>query len=69
MHARHGDFAMVSAAAQIALDAEGRCLRAAAAQCEPGDDLHASAAYRRHLAQVLATRVLRAAQQQAERLQ
>jgi CO/xanthine dehydrogenase FAD-binding subunit len=103
---RHGDFAMVSAAAQIALDAEGRCARlalglggvgmtplafpalaarlvgqrpgatdfadlarAAAAQCEPGDDLHASAAYRRHLAQVLATRVLRAAQQQAERLQ
>jgi CO/xanthine dehydrogenase FAD-binding subunit len=103
---RHGDFAMVSAAAQIALDADGRCLRAAlglggvgmtplafpalaarlvgqrpgatdfadlaraaAAQCEPGDDLHASAAYRRHLAQVLATRVLRAAQQQAERLQ
>jgi len=27
--ARHGDFAMVSAAAQIALDAEGRCARAA----------------------------------------
>jgi len=103
---RHGDFAMVSAAAQIALDAEGRCLRAAlglggvgmtplafpalaarlvgtrpgktdfddlaraaAAQCEPGDDLHASAAYRRHLAQVLAARVLRSAKQQAERLQ
>lgn len=27
--ARHGDFAMVSAAAQIALDAQGRCVRAA----------------------------------------
>jgi len=103
---RHGDFAMVSAAAQIALDDEGRCLRAAlglggvgmtplafpalaarlvgqrpgatdfadlaraaAAQCEPSDDLHASAAYRRHLAQVLVARVLRSAQQQAERLQ
>ncbi|HSH07101.1 MAG TPA: xanthine dehydrogenase family protein subunit M [Burkholderiales bacterium] len=103
---RHGDFAMVSAAAQIALDAEGRCLRAAlglggvgltplafpalaaklvgarpadadfddlardaAAQSEPGDDLHASAAYRRHVARVLAARVLREACRRAESLQ
>lgn len=103
---RHGDFAMVAAAAQIALDGEGRCLRAAlglggvgmtplafpalaarlagsrpadadfdglaaeaAAQSEPGDDLHASAAYRRHVARVLAARVLRDAFQRAGRLQ
>ena len=101
---RHGDFAMVSAAAQIALDADGRCTRAvlglggvgatplafpqlaaqlvntrpadgdvdelaraAAAQSDPGDDLHASAGYRRHVAQVLAARALRAACQRAER--
>jgi CO/xanthine dehydrogenase FAD-binding subunit len=103
---RHGDFAIVAAAAQIALDAEGRCARAAlglggvgltplafpaltgrlvgtkpgaqdfdalareaAAQCDPGADLHASAAYRRHVAQVLAARALRAAHQRAERMQ
>jgi CO/xanthine dehydrogenase FAD-binding subunit len=103
---RQGDFAMVAAAAQIALDAEGRCLRAAlglggvgmtplafpalaarlagtrpadadfddlageaAAQSEPGDDLHASAAYRRHVARVLAARVLRGAFRRAESLQ
>jgi CO/xanthine dehydrogenase FAD-binding subunit len=101
---RHGDFAMVSAAAQIALDAEGRCARLAlglggvgmtplafpalagrlvgarpqpadfddlareaAAQTEPSDDLHASAAYRRHVARVLAARVLRDAHQSAEK--
>jgi len=29
LSARHGDFAMVSAAAQVALDSEGRCTRAA----------------------------------------
>lgn len=103
---RHGDFAMASAAAQIALDNEGRCLRVAlglggvgmtplafadlaaklvgtrpaeadfddlardaAAQTEPSDDLHASAAYRRHVARVLAARVLREAQRRAEGLQ
>jgi len=103
--ARHGDFAMVSAAAQIALDGDGRCLRAAlglggvgmtplafaalaarlvgarpsetdfdalaraaAAQCEPSDDLHASAAYRRHVARVLALRALREAHRDAERV-
>jgi len=103
---RRGDFAMIAAAAQIALDAEGRCLRAAlglggvgmtplafpalaarlvgarpadadfddlaaeaAAQSEPSDDLHASAAYRRHVARVLAARVLRDAHQRARRLQ
>ncbi len=99
---RHGDFAMVAAAAQMALDADGRCARAAlglggvgptplafpalaarlvgkrpddadlealareaAAQCEPSDDLHASAAYRRHVAGVLAARVLREAHRRA----
>lgn len=103
---RHGDFAMVSAAAQIALDSEGRCVRAAlglggvgftplafpglaarlvgtrpgendfgelaheaAAQCDPGSDLHASAAYRRHVAGVLAARALRAAHRRAESVQ
>jgi len=95
---RHGDFAMVSATAQIALDADGRCVRAAfglggvdqtplafphfaarligtrledaavesaahdaAAQADPGSDLFATAAYRRHLAGVLAARSIRAA--------
>ncbi len=95
---RHGDFAIVAAAAQLALDADGRCTRAAfglggaagtplafphlaarlvgtrldeavvqeaaraaAAETQPGSDLHASAAYRRHLAGILAARALRAA--------
>ena len=99
---RHGDFAMVAAAAQIALDGDGRCTRAAlglggvggtplafpkiaarlvgtkledgavqvaaeaaAAACEPGTDLHATADYRRHLAGVLAGRALRAAHEKA----
>ncbi|MBI2961812.1 MAG: xanthine dehydrogenase family protein subunit M [Betaproteobacteria bacterium] len=99
---RHGDFAMVSAACQLALDGEGRCVRAAfglggvgqtplafprlaarllgtkldeavvksvaqdaAAQTEPGSDLFATADYRRHLAGVLAARVIRAAQEKA----
>jgi CO/xanthine dehydrogenase FAD-binding subunit len=99
---RHGDFAMVAAAAQVALDAGGRCTRAvlglggvggtplafpkiaarlvgtrledsavkdaansAAAECEPGGDLHATAEYRRHLAGVLAARVLREAYERA----
>jgi len=99
---RHGDFAMVAAAAQLALDAEGRCIRAvlglggvggtplafpkiavrlvgtkledgalrdaaeaAAAACEPGSDLHATAEYRRHLARVLTARVLREAREKA----
>jgi CO/xanthine dehydrogenase FAD-binding subunit len=103
---RHGDFAIVAAAAQIALDAEGRCARVvlglagvgltplafpelaarlvgtrpgegdfddlargAAAQCDPGGDLHASAAYRRHLAHVLAARALRGAHQRAGSVQ
>src|SRR5437667_463635 len=88
---RHGDFAMVSAAAQVAIDGDGRCVRAAfgvggaggtplafpkiaarlvgtrlddaagndaahaaATETQPGSDLHASAAYRRHLAGVRA---------------
>jgi CO/xanthine dehydrogenase FAD-binding subunit len=95
---RHGDFAIVAAAAQIALDDDGRCTRAAfgvggagatpvafpelarrlvgerpdeamlqavaqdaAASLEPDTDTHASADYRRHLAGVLATRVLQSA--------
>jgi len=99
---RHGDFAMVAAAAQIAIDGDGRCTRAAlglggvggtplafpkiaarlvgtkledgalqdaaqaaAAACEPGSDLHATAEYRRHLARVLAARALRAAREKA----
>lgn len=100
---RHGDFAMVAAAAQIALGTDGRCVRAAlglggvgrtplafpglaaglvgtrpsekdfealareaASRCDPGSDLHASAAYRRHIARVLAVRVLRDSMQRAE---
>ncbi len=99
---RHGDFAIVAAAAQIAVDEDGRCIRAsfglggggmmplafpkiaarllgtrledaivtsaahdAAAELDPGSDLHASADYRKHLARVLAARVLRAAHEQA----
>ena len=99
---RHGDFAIVAAAAQVALDADGRCARAAfglggaggtplafpkiaarlvgtkledgaiedaakaaAAECDPGTDLHASADYRRHLARVLAARVLSEARDEA----
>jgi CO/xanthine dehydrogenase FAD-binding subunit len=92
---RHGDFAMVAAAAQIAVDDDGHCTRVtfgvggaapmpvgfpalaqslvghrldktraravaqeAAAALEPESDIHASAAYRRHLAGVLVSRVL-----------
>ncbi len=99
---RHGDFAMVAAAAQVALDGDGRCVRAAfglggvgttplafpeiaarlvgtrldeaavqeaassaAADSEPGSDLHASAEYRRHLAGVLTARALRGAYKNA----
>jgi CO/xanthine dehydrogenase FAD-binding subunit len=99
---RHGDFAMVAAAAQIAIDGDGRCVRAAfglggvggtplafpgiagrlvgtrlddavvkdaanaaAAESEPGSDLHASAEYRRHLAAVLGVRALREACERA----
>ena len=95
---RHGDFAIVAAAAQVAVDDDGKCMRAAfgvggaaptplafpalaqrlvgirldkavlddvaheaVATLEPGSDTHASAAYRRHLAGVLMTRVLRSA--------
>lgn len=100
---RHGDFALASACAQVALDAEGKCVRAAlgiggaspfphalpeigallegrhfdekaiaeAAQAvgdlvDPEGDLHATAEYRRHLARVLAARVLRAAAEDAK---
>jgi CO/xanthine dehydrogenase FAD-binding subunit len=99
---RHGDFAMVSAAAQLSLGDDGRCVRAAfglggmgqtplafpqlaqrlvgtrledevlrsvahdaAAQSDPGGDLFATAPYRRHLAGVLAARVIKAAHEQA----
>lgn len=99
---RHGDFALVAAAAQVALDAEGRCQRAsfgvggadatpvvfaepakglvgsrledariadaagqAAGGLSPGDDLHASAGYRRHLAKVLLARALKEARDRA----
>jgi len=102
---RHGDFAMVSAAAQVAIDGDGRCVRAAfgvggaggtplafpkiaarlvgtrlddaavsdaaraaAHETDPGSDLHASAAYRRHLAGVLAARALGEAREKARSL-
>ena len=92
---RHGDFAMVAATAQIAVDDDGQCTRVtfgiggaapaplafpelakslighrldktkaravaqeAAAALEPESDIHASAAYRRHLAGVLSARML-----------
>ena len=42
---------------------------AAATETEPGSDLHASAEYRRHLAEVLAGRVLRAAHEKAGSVQ
>jgi len=95
---RHGDFALVAAAAQVALGDDGRCVRAcfglggvgptplafpglaarlagrrpddalieslareAAQEIAPWSDPHASAAYRRHLAAVLAARALQAA--------
>ena len=101
---RHGDFALVSACAQLELNAEGLCLRAgvgvggaapvplalseigaqlagatlddraiedaaaaAADLIDPEGDLHATAAYRRHLARVLVGKVLRAAKQHAMR--
>ena len=101
---RHGDFAIVAAAAQVALGADGRCARAAfglggaggtplafpkiaarlvgteledeaiedaagaaSAESDPGTDLHATADYRRHLARVLAVRVLRDAREEAKR--
>ena len=99
---RHGDFALASACAQVALDEAGCCTRAAigiggagpvplsvadvaaelhgkplderavlvaanaaAAAVEPESDLHASAEYRRHLAQVLVASALRAARDAA----
>ena len=95
---RHGDFAMVAVAAQIAVNDDGHCTRVtfgvagaapvpvafpelaqslvgqrvdqakaraaaqeAAASLEPDSDIHGSAAYRRHLAGVLMTRVLQQA--------
>jgi aerobic carbon-monoxide dehydrogenase medium subunit len=99
---RHGDFALASACAQVAIDDAGRCTRAAigiggagpvpisvaevaaelhgelldertviaaanaaAAAVEPESDLHASAEYRRHLAEVLVAAALRAARDAA----
>ncbi len=93
--ARKSDFALVAAAAQVALDADGRCIalavgiggagdtpvrldavaeslagsrleegavreavEAATADLETADDLHASAAYRRRVAAVLARRAI-----------
>jgi CO/xanthine dehydrogenase FAD-binding subunit len=100
---RHGDFAIIAACAQIALDEDQRCVRAsfglggggstplafpqlaqrlcgtrledevvhsvaqaAAVALDPGGDLHASSGYRKHLAGVLAARVLRAAYARAQ---
>jgi CO/xanthine dehydrogenase FAD-binding subunit len=99
---RHGDFAIAAAAAQIAVDDEGHCTRAAfgvggaspapiafpelarhlvgntldqakaravaqeaVASLEPQSDIHASSAYRRHLAAVLMTRALQQAYEAA----
>jgi CO/xanthine dehydrogenase FAD-binding subunit len=99
---RHGDFALASACAQVALDDAGRCARAAigiggagpvptavpdvahelagkpldeatiaaaasaaARSMEPEADLHASAEYRRHLAEVLVAAALRDARDEA----
>lgn len=103
---RHGDFAIVAAAAQVAVDEDGVCTRAtfgvggaaptpvafpelaqrlvgtrldkevlrevaqdAAATLEAGSDTHASADYRRHLAGVLAARVLQSAYDNARAVQ
>jgi CO/xanthine dehydrogenase FAD-binding subunit len=99
---RHGDFALVSAAAQVALDGEGICLRAsfgvggadatpvvfpdlagsligtrleahaitgvaasASQRLDPGEDVQASADFRRHLARVLVARALGEARDRA----
>lgn len=100
---RHGDYALLAAAAVVALDEQGRCRHArltfvnagagpvdarraaasllghrpgadairqaaetaAAEEIEPGSDVHASAAYRRQLARVLAARALTRAVQRA----
>ncbi len=99
---RRGDFAIVAAAAQVALDEDGRCTRIAAAlggvaprpvrigaledalsgtrledgaidpalgavegAIEPDDDLHATAAYRGRVAQVLLGRAIREARDEA----
>jgi CO/xanthine dehydrogenase FAD-binding subunit len=88
MARRHGDFALVLAAATAApgtaavtlggvggaplriagdVDAEApeegiaRLAARCRELCEPGDDVHASAAWRRAMVAVLATRALRAA--------
>jgi CO/xanthine dehydrogenase FAD-binding subunit len=102
VNARRSDFAFVAAAAQVALDDDGKCgrialgvgaatevpirlddaeraltgsvldeksvseaLRAALADIEPLDDLHASAAYRRRAAVTLAARAVADARAQA----
>jgi CO/xanthine dehydrogenase FAD-binding subunit len=99
---RAGDFAMAAAAAQVAVDDEGRCTRAsfgvagagpspiafpeaarrlagrrpddamlrdvaqsATAALEPESDIHATSAYRRHLAGVLVMRALKSAYDRA----
>jgi len=99
---RHGDFAMIEACAQVAVDDNGHCTRVvfglggggttplafpalsarligtrldddlvqsvaqeAAVQLDAGSDLHASEEYRKHLATVLAARVIRAAAAEA----
>lgn len=99
---RHGDYALVGAAAGVAVDEAGSCrearlafvnagavpllateaaavlagerasdallaeaVEAARAGLEPPEDVHASSAYRRHLAGVLARRVLERAFQRA----
>jgi CO/xanthine dehydrogenase FAD-binding subunit len=46
-------------------DALADAAASTSARLEPGEDLHASAAYRRHLAQVLVARALREARDRA----
>jgi CO/xanthine dehydrogenase FAD-binding subunit len=100
---RHGDYALVGAAAAVTLDAQGHCAEArlayfsvgpgpvlaqqamaaltgqaltaaaieaaadiaASQDIDPPGDIHASARYRRHLARVLARRVLGKATERA----
>jgi carbon-monoxide dehydrogenase medium subunit len=77
---RHGDFALVGAGARVTVDAAGDVVDQRlvfigvggtpvvaedASQLDPPDDVHASAAYRRHVAGVLARDVLETARGRA----
>jgi carbon-monoxide dehydrogenase medium subunit len=77
---RHGDFALVGAGARVTVDAAGDVvdqrlvfigvgstpvIAEDASQLEPPDDMHATAAYRKHVAGVLARDVLVTARSRA----